>query len=135
MKTARVVSTFIANGQTLQAGRVVNLKAEALLALGELVEVIEPNSEPSWHYDFCLAHADFNNWRGNCPCSIDDCLISRIIDCGGDIDKVRGIEIGHGLTTDMVIDEWLGSSEPIEDLFKSPTWFVCMAEHLKKGSI
>ena len=83
---------------------------------------------PQWQHDFCVAHAEFNQCRGSCPCSIDDCLLSRVIDAGGDIDRLRGLEIGQGITTDMVIDEWMDAGEPAEDLFKNPTWLICMAE-------
>ena len=85
-------------------------------------------SEPEWQHDFCIAHAEFNHCRGSCPCSIGDCLISRVVDAGGDIDKLRGLEIGQGITTDMVIDGWQDAGEPAEELFENPTWLICMAE-------
>ncbi len=102
-------------------------------------EIIKPDPEieiekipvaiiPQWQQDFCLAHGMFNNWRGSCPCSIDDCLISEAINSGGNIDNLRGLEVGQGITTDMVIDEWLNSGEPAADLFKNPAWLICMAE-------
>ena len=94
------------------------------------IEKILIESIPQWQHDFCLAHAMFNNWRGSCPCSIDNCLISRILDSEGNLDKLRGIEIGQGVTTDQVIDAWLGSGEPVEDLFRKPVWLFCIAEHL-----
>jgi len=88
-----------------------------------------------WQHDFCIAHAEFNHWRGCCHCSIGDCTISRVIDSGGDIDKLRGLEIGEGITTDMVIDEWLNTGEPAKDLFRNPTWLICMAESIKRNNI
>ena len=99
--------------------------------LHKTVQKVEPLLQ--WQQDFCLAHGIFNNWRGNCPCSIDDCLISRVVDSKEDIDNLRKFEIGQGITTDMVIDEWLESGEPAEDIFKTPIWLICMAEHLTKG--
>jgi len=88
---------------------------------------------PQWQYDFCIAHAEFNHCRGSCPCSIDDCLIGRVIDSGGDIDKLRGLEIGQGVTTGMVVDEWLDAGESVENLLENPTWLICMAEHQRMG--
>jgi hypothetical protein len=88
---------------------------------------------PQWQQDdLCLAHAMFNNWRGTCPCSLEVCLISKIFDAEGKIEKLRGSEIGQGITTDMVIDSWLGSGEPEKDIFKNPAWLICMAEFLFK---
>jgi len=88
---------------------------------------------PDWQTDCCTAHTEFNSWRGCCPCSLDDCLISKIIDADGDIDKLRGLEIGHGITSDKVIDEWIEAGEPVADIFKAPMWVVCFADHLQKG--
>ena len=92
----------------------------------------DASHEPSWQYDFCSAHADFNNWKGSCPCSLDDCLFSKVLDAGGDIGKLRGLPIGQGVTTDHVIDECLESGEPVEDIFKNPLWLICMALHIQK---
>ena len=88
---------------------------------------------PEWQNNFCISHAEFNQWRECCPCSLDDCLISRIIDADGDIDKLRGLEIGHGITSDQVIDEWIEAGEPVVGIFKAPMWVVCFADHLQKG--
>jgi len=92
----------------------------------------KPNgSLPDWRHNLCIAHAEFNKWRGFCPCSIDDCLVSRVIDSDGDIDKLRGrLELGNGTTTDMVIDAWRESGEPIADLLNNPAWMICIAEYL-----
>ena len=89
---------------------------------------------PKWQHDFCIAHAMFNGWLGNCPCSLDNCLFSKIIVANGDIEKLRGLEIGQGITTDQVIDEWQGSGELSAVLFDKPVWLICMAEYLKKVS-
>jgi hypothetical protein len=83
---------------------------------------------PEWQHNFCIAHAEFNNWCGGCPYSIDDCLISKIMDSDGNIDKLRKLKIGQDITTDMVIDEWLKNGGPVADLFKNPAWFICIAE-------
>ena len=72
---------------------------------------------------------------GKCPNSINNCLISKVIDSEGDIDSLRKLEIGHGITTDMVIDEWRESGERAGDIFKNPTWLICMAEHIKRKNI
>lgn len=40
---------------------------------------------PDWQHDFCIAHADFNHWRGRCPVSLDDCIISEILESVGDM--------------------------------------------------
>ena len=88
---------------------------------------------PQWQHDFCLAHGMFNNWCGICPCSIDDCLISKIIDSGGNIDNLRKLEIGQGVTTDMVVNKLIEEDEPVDCLLSSPVWWVCLAESLKYG--
>ncbi|MCK5517269.1 MAG: hypothetical protein KAI39_10375 [Desulfobulbaceae bacterium] len=92
--------------------------------------LISPISQ--WQHDFCLAHGMFNSWCGSCPCSIDDCLISRILDSEGNLDKLRGIEIGQGETADQVIDGWLDSGELVVDIFKNPIWLVFLAESITK---
>ena len=88
---------------------------------------------PQWQQDFCKAHAGLNNWRGCCPKSIDDCLISEILDSNGQVENLKKTEICKGVTTDDVIQQWKESGEPIEDIFKEPLWFVCMAESIAKG--
>ncbi|MBD1399436.1 hypothetical protein [Pelovirga terrestris] len=90
---------------------------------------------PQWQHDLCIAHADFNNWRGQCPVILDDCLISKVIESNGNLDKLRGLNLGHGITTDAVIDPWLATGEPAKDLINDPVWFVCMAEHLVTGHV
>ena len=91
------------------------------------------NSEPLWQHDFCEACGDFNNWRGNCPKLLDDCLLSRVLHCEGDIEVLKGLSIGQGIKTDDVIQLWVESGEVIENLFKKPVWLFCIAEHIKKG--
>lgn len=91
--------------------------------------------EPDWQYHFCTDHAEFNNWRGSCPHSIDDCLLTRVLDAKGNIDKIRGLDIGQGITTDMVIDEWLNSGEKIEVLFRDPIWLIVMARSMAKETV
>jgi len=86
---------------------------------------------PQWQHDFCIAHAEFNQWRGSCPRSIDDCPISKIIDAGGNINLLRGCNLGQGITTDMVIDQWLIAGGSASKLFEKPTWLICLAEHVK----
>ena len=85
---------------------------------------------PQWQDDFCRAHAVFNGWYGICPCTLDGCLISKMIDSDGDIDEMRGLDLGQGITTDRVIDEWLDTGEQAEELFRKPLSFICMAEYL-----
>jgi hypothetical protein len=86
-----------------------------------------------WQDDFCLTHGEFNGTSGKCPFTIDECLISRILDSGGDLDALRGVEIGKGITTDEVIFLWLESGEPAEKLLKDPEWFIYMAKHIRKN--
>ena len=83
---------------------------------------------PEWQHQFCVAHSEFMGTEALCPFSLDDCLISKIIDCGGSLDKLRGVEIGQGVTTDQVIEVWLGSGEPEREFFKNPAWILCLAE-------
>ena len=94
---------------------------------GKLIVII-----PQRQQDFCLAHRMFNTWRGYCPCSLDDCMISRILDSGGNIERIRSLEIGHGVTSDEVINLWLDTGEPAADLLKNPCWLICMAEHITR---
>ena len=88
--------------------------------------------EPEWQHDACTAHAEFNGCKGNCPNSLDNCLLTKVIESEGNIDNLRGQEIGQGISTDMVLDTWLNSGEPASDIYKNPAWFICMAEHIKK---
>ena len=118
----------------LTAGEIVDLPESAFKKLGAKVRPLPSNNQspvPEWQHDFCLAHAMFNNWQGQCPYSIDECLISKIIDAGNCIDKMRGLNLGRGITTDRVIDAWIVSGEPIKDLIAKPLWFFCMAEYLQ----
>ena len=116
-----------------KAAKVNSTLASLATLAGDDVQNIIPTSPlPQWQQDFCFAHAMFTNGVGHCPCSINECLISRIIDSDGDIDKLRGIEIGRGVTTDMVIDEWLETGEPAADIFDNPAWLICMAEYIFK---
>lgn len=87
-------------------------------------------TEPQWHEDFCSACGHFNNWRGCCPLSIDECLLSRIIDAEGDPSKLTGMEIGRGITSEQVIDQWISGGDSTHDLFKQPEGFICMAESI-----
>ena len=105
----------------------------ATLAAHDTSNIVPVAPLPPWQTDLCTAHGDLNNWRGRCPCSLDDCLISKILDSDGDIDKLRGLEIGHGITSDQIIDNWIEAGEPLEALEKNLTWLICMAEHLLKG--
>ena len=91
------------------------------------IDQVAVSPSPQWQHDLCIAHADFNNWRGQCPVSLDDCLISKVIESGGNLDQLRGLNLGHGVTTDAVIDLWLETGEPAKDLINDPAWFVCMA--------
>ena len=93
---------------------------------------IKNSAEPEWQYNFCIAHAKFNDWSDQCPHSMDGCLLSKIINSGGNINKLRGIEVGHGIATDMVIDEWLETGEPAVAIFNNPAWLICMAEYIFK---
>ena len=120
---------------TLKPGQLVDLSQVAIQRLEGKVRLIVAEQttvapEPHWQRDFCEACGDFNRWLGCCPLSIDDCLLSRVLDSGGNIAKLRGFEIGHDITTDMVIDEWLDGGEPAADIFKNPTCLILMAEHL-----
>ena len=91
--------------------------------------------EPQWQHDFCSACGDFNNWRGYCPLSIDECLLSRVIDAESDIDRLQGITIGQGVKADDVLKIWIESGELIDNLFKKPVWLFCIAEHIKQQQI
>ena len=85
---------------------------------------------PEWQLDFCTAHGLFMGNGTCCPFTFDECPITRIIEAAGDIEKLRGIDLGQGVTSDQVIDTWLGSGEPAKDLFRKPVWLFCVAEHL-----
>ncbi len=126
-----MVGRLIANGKVKPVGQE---PSQAELIHNRKAKHLKPYStpEPQWQYDFCTAHAMFNNCKGSCPCSIEDCLLTKVIDSEGNIDKLRGLEIGQGITTDHVIDQWLGSDEPAEDIVRNPLWLICMAEYLKR---
>jgi hypothetical protein len=77
MIKARVIHPFITNGQTVQAGSIIHVKDDALPALGDLVEVIEPHDSltpverlmqqnASDFTRFCMAH-ELTYPDGRCP--------------------------------------------------------------------
>lgn len=127
---AEILAPITTKNGMLAPGEIIDAPFTTIKRLSTKVRPI--SEEPEWQHNFCTAHADFNNWRGCCPCSIDDCLGSKIIDSDGDINRLRGLEIGCGITTDMVIDAWLDTGEPVGDFFKNPAWLICMAEHIRK---
>lgn len=86
--------------------------------------------ETQWQRGFCLNCSGFNNWRGCCPLSIDECLLSRILDADSDVEKLKGFSIGQGITTDDVIQWWNNAGESLMDLIAQPLWFICIAEYL-----
>jgi len=85
-----------------------------------------------WQVDFCNACGDLNNWRGCCPKSLDECLISRVLDAENNPERIKGISIGRGIDTDDVFRRWTESGEAIEVLFKQPLWLIAVAELLRK---
>ncbi len=129
LRVKRVLSPPTDTHKTLKTLKTPEIEIENTPRLHKTVQ----SSEPSWQRDFCEACGDFNNWRGCCPLSIDECLLSRVLDCEGNINELQGIELGQGVTTDQVLDTWLGSGEPVADLFMKPVWLFCIAEHLTKG--
>lgn len=90
---------------------------------------------PQWQHDFCQACGDYNNWRGCCTKSLNDCLLSRVIDAENDIERLKGTTIGQGVKTDDVLQLWCESGELMDDLFKKPVWLFCIAEHIKQLQI
>ena len=127
--------------EVLRVKRVLSPPVSVIVPLPTLKTLKNPEIEiekipveviPQWQHDFCIAHAMFKGWQDHCPCSIDDCLISKIIDSEANIDNLRGFEVGQGITSDKVINEWLDTGEPGEDVFKNPAWLICMAEHIRK---
>ena len=85
---------------------------------------------PLWQQDFCLAHGTFNNWRGCCPLSIEDCFLTHILKSEGDIQMLPSIAIGQGITTDNVVNLWRETDESLNEIMNEPLWFVCMAEFI-----
>lgn len=144
---AEVLEPIETKAGTLAPGKIIDVSEQIIRRLSSRVRLLPPNTDtalrgndqppveplPEWQHDLCIAHAYFNNWRGRCPIGLDDCIISKVIDSGGDLDQLRGLNLGHGITTDMVIDEWLRSNEPAAELLTNPSWFICVAEHLSKG--
>lgn len=127
------------NQGTIAKGQQVNLPEMMVKKLTGKIKLLTGIKKqpvallPKWQHDLCIAHGMFNNWCGSCPCSLADCLISKIIEAGSDINKLRGLEIGQGITTDMVIKSWLDSGEPAEDLFKKPAWLICISEQIRRS--
>ncbi len=135
---AEILEPIKTRQSILTPGQLVDLSEVAIQRLSGKVRLIAAeqatvNPEPQWQHDFCSACGDFNHWRGCCPLSTDDCLLSRVLDCEGDIEALKGLSIGQGVKTDDVIQLWVESGEMIEHLFKKPVWLFCVAEHLTKG--
>jgi hypothetical protein len=61
MITAKVISPFISNGNTIKAGSIIRIDEESLPSLAGLVEVITPadlkaqRASSDWHW-FCSSH-------------------------------------------------------------------------------
>ena len=140
----KVSSPFqVQDGEVVSAGTIMDISEDHLSQLEDLVEIVKTYSsvhferyqnQQEWEYDFCVAHASFNDWTGNCPCSLDECLISKINDSNGNIETLRGLEIGQGITTNRVIDSWPEPGRPAMDVFKKPLWLIYIAEYLKNKS-
>ena len=85
---------------------------------------------PQWQHDLCTAHAMFNGRRGGCHLSFDDCLLTQILEAGGNIQSLMGVTIGQGIKTDNVINLWRESGESTKELMNKPLWFICQAESI-----
>ena len=118
------------NSSSNQPEMKISQLAPTVLNMTPILHKPVQNVEPQWHYDFCQACGDFNNWRGCCPLPIDDCLLSRVIDAENNTDQLKGITIGQGVKTDDVLHLWCESGELIDNLFKKPVWLFCIAEHI-----
>jgi len=107
------------------------LKTLPTLEIG--IEDIPVLPLPQWQQELCFAHGEFNCWRGSCPKSLDDCLVSKIIDCEGVINRLAQYELGHGITCGDVIEYCSNDdSEPLDVLLTKPLSFICVAESLLK---
>lgn len=123
---------------TLPPGKVIQIDENAQRKLEGKIRLLiipENNLEPQWQHDFCSACGDFNNWRGCCPKSLEDCLLSRVIDAENDAKRLKGLSIGQGVKTDDVLQLWCESGELMDNLFKKPVWLFCIAEHIKQLQI
>lgn len=133
---AEILKPITTKQGTLKPGQLIELSKVAMQRLAGKVRPLEINQPPvaplpQWQHNLCFAHALFNNWQGCCPLSVDDCLISKILDCEGDIEKLKGFTLGQGVNTDDVIQLWLESGEPVITLLQQPLWFICIAEYIK----
>ena len=73
------------------------------------------------------------NWRGCCPQSVDDCLLSKVLDCGGDIEKLKEVALGQGISANDIIRTLKESGEPVQIVIDNPLWLFCLAEYLVAG--
>ena len=92
---------------------------------------------PQWQEYFCHACKNFRGYRNDCPVILEDCLLTKVLDAienEGDANSkaktLEGLEIGQGITADMVSALWVESGDELALLFDNPLWFICMAEHL-----
>lgn len=83
-----------------------------------------------WQNDLCVAHAEFNGWRGQCPVSMDDCIISKIIESNGDIERWREYQLGKGINAGQVMDVYFADGGRKETLLSHPSWLICLAEYI-----
>lgn len=122
----------------LPRGKVIDVSEFTLEKLGTRAKPLHSKKQtkeplPQWQQELCFAHGEFNCWRGSCPKSLDDCLVSKIIDCEGDINRLAQYELGHGITCGGVIEYCSNDdSEPLDVLLTKPLSFICVAESLLK---
>ena len=130
---AEILEPVTTKQGTLTPGQLIELSSFAVQRLSGKVRPINVSQKPivrlsQWQQDFCMAHAEFNGWPGSCPRSIEDCLVSRILDSAGKLNRLRNVEIGQGVSTDDVVNWLLEANEPVNSLLGNPVWLICLAE-------
>lgn len=131
MMLVKILEPITTKQGTLKPGQLVDLSPVVIQRLAGKVRPIKAVQTPvaplpQWQYDFCTAHSFFNGWRGQCPKSIDDCLISRLIDAKGDLEALRPVEVVQGVTFGAVLALCQGEQNEAY-LRKHPVDFVLVA--------
>lgn len=135
MMLAEILEPITTKKGTLKPGQKIELSP---LAMQRLKGRVRPAAQtpvaplPQWQHDLCLLHGQFMATTGNCPRTIDDCFISRLLKCGGDLHQLADYEIGHGITCGDVLNLCQCDAD-FADLKEFPAVAILMADSVSNN--
>jgi len=137
---AEVLQPIKTRSGSLRPGETVDLPEIVTQRLGSKLRIIKTEPAvniaplPRWQHNLCLAHSEFLGVAGNCPYSLDDCLISRIIDSNGDTNMLRDIELGHSVNSNDIFGLLSEGNDQSDILIKQPLWLIFLAKFITSRS-